>query len=411
MTNGAHIPDGEATDWSVPQPTTSAFQRWRLRRVPYFERPKPPHDWRWVVGGIGRTLIVTGLMMFAFVGYQLWGTGIETARAQNRLENEFNDQLETTSTSSSVTPTTPTTDSGGTVPATTVPVAPEHTFANGDPVARLSIPKIGLYDKYVVEGVRMDDLKNGPGHFKETPMPGQLGNAAIAGHRTTWGHPFLDLDQLDPGDRITLVTLYGTYVYEVTFIEIVAPAAYGRVIPTTDFEHATLVLATCHPAYTSRERLIVFATIVLEESDPLMRPASFQEADPGAGLPGDSPPVDTGPVDTGPDSTGPETTGQVTETTTVTTSVDTVPPTVPTGQDDGSGQSADTFAQGWFDDTDAIPHVIGWGLVLLTITVGSYYAGKAARRLYVCFLVGALPFVFVLYFFFQNVNRFLPPGL
>lgn len=404
MTNGADIPDGEATEWSGAQPTPSAFQRWRSRRVPYFERPKPPHDWRWVVGGIGRTLIVTGLMMFAFVGYQLWGTGIETARAQNELENEFNGQLETTSTSSSVVPTTTGVDD--TVPASTVPVAPARTFSNGDPVARLTIPKIDLYDVYIVEGVRMDDLKKGPGHFKETPLPGQLGNAAIAGHRTTWDHPFLDLDQLEPGDRITTVTIYGTFVYEVTATEIVAPAAYSRVIPTSDFEHATLVLATCHPAYTSRERLIVFAEIVPEESDQLMRPASFLEADPGAGLPGDSVPDDTAPTGTDPVDSTP-----ATETTTETTTVDTVPTTAPIGQDDGSEQSADTFSQGWFEDTDAIPHVIGWGLVLLVIVLGSYYAGKSARRLYVSFLVGALPFVFVLYFFFQNVNRFLPPGL
>ena len=61
----------------------------RKRRTNRFDRPKEPHDWRWAVGTLGRILIAIGLLMFAFVSYQLWGTGIQTAQAQNRLENEF----------------------------------------------------------------------------------------------------------------------------------------------------------------------------------------------------------------------------------------------------------------------------------------------------------------------------------
>ena len=60
-------------------------------KVSRWDRPKPPHDWRWVVGGIGRTLITLGLMMFAFVAYQLWGTGIQTAQAQRTLSREFDE--------------------------------------------------------------------------------------------------------------------------------------------------------------------------------------------------------------------------------------------------------------------------------------------------------------------------------
>ena len=63
------------------------------RRVSRWDRPKPPHDWRWVVGGVGKVLIVTGLLMFAFVAYQLWGTGIEYAQAQSRLDNELEELL------------------------------------------------------------------------------------------------------------------------------------------------------------------------------------------------------------------------------------------------------------------------------------------------------------------------------
>ena len=73
-------------------------------------------------------------------------------------------------------------------------------FAAGDVMALLQIPSIGV-ETYVVSGVQPADLKHGPGHYPDTPMPGQLGNSAIAGHRTTYGQPFYRLDELKPGDR------------------------------------------------------------------------------------------------------------------------------------------------------------------------------------------------------------------
>ena len=75
------------------------------------------------------------------------------------------------------------------------------------------------------------------------------------------------------------------------------------------------------------------------------------------------------------------------------------------------GAIDDTFDQGWFDDGAAVPHVFAWGALLVAVWVGAWFAGRAAKRLYVCFLVGAIPFVIVLYFFFENVNRLLPPNL
>ena len=68
-------------------------QRGATRRPSRFDRPKEPHDWRWVVGGIGRVLISTGILMFGFVAYQLWGTALETAAAQNRLEDDFTEMV------------------------------------------------------------------------------------------------------------------------------------------------------------------------------------------------------------------------------------------------------------------------------------------------------------------------------
>src|SRR6185436_9514679 len=99
-----------------------------------------------------------------------------------------------TSTSTTTSTTTPTT----TAPSTTV--APLDVAAldiqDGEGFAWLRIPRIGL-DDIVVAGVGREDLKKGPGHYPQTPMPGQLGNSAIAGHRTTYGGPFLHLDELE----------------------------------------------------------------------------------------------------------------------------------------------------------------------------------------------------------------------
>ena len=85
------VPAGSSTtsatsSASGPAAAPQLTRRGRLRK---WDRPKPPMDWRWWVGNVGKTLIATGLLMFGFVAYQLWGTGIETARAQNQLENEF----------------------------------------------------------------------------------------------------------------------------------------------------------------------------------------------------------------------------------------------------------------------------------------------------------------------------------
>ena len=139
-------------------------------RVRKFDRPPPPHDWRWWVGGVGKTLIATGLLLFGFVAYQLWGTGIETARAQNSLENEFEELLAgtppTTAAPVDTTPdeSTPAASIPVTEPPQPVPVASLPPVAEGDPIARIELPRIGV-DKIVVAGVEKDDLKKGPCHY------------------------------------------------------------------------------------------------------------------------------------------------------------------------------------------------------------------------------------------------------
>ena len=73
--------------------------------------------------------------------------------------------------------------------------------SEGQLLGKIEIPKIGL-TRTSSRASRVDDLKNGPGHYPGTPLPGQKGNAAIAGHRTTYGAPFADVDELQAGDQL-----------------------------------------------------------------------------------------------------------------------------------------------------------------------------------------------------------------
>ena len=168
-------------------------------------------------------------------------------------------------------------------------------------------------NRIVVEGATADDLAKGPGHFPETPLPGQLGNAAIAGHRTTHLHPFFDIDKLQPGDEIIVTTLNGHYVYRVTGTEIVAPEDYAAVIPTTDPTKATLTLVSCTPRYSATNRIIVRSELAPDESDILTVATAVAPVVDPAGTTADTLP-DEGPV-TVIDTVGPtSTTEQVGDT-------------------------------------------------------------------------------------------------
>lgn len=130
---------------------------------------------------------------------------------------------------------------------------------NGDSLTRLKIPAIGV-DVVVVEGTTQSALRAGAGHYPETPLPCAEGNVSIAGHRTTYGRPFNQLDELKPGDVIILETPVGDCTYEVSVDPfIVAPSATDVVANTAD---PRLTLTTCHPEGSARQRLIVQAARV-----------------------------------------------------------------------------------------------------------------------------------------------------
>jgi sortase A len=127
----------------------------------------------------------------------------------------------------------------------------------GDALGKLLMPAIGV-SEYVVEGTDADNLRKGPGHYPATPLPGQRGTSAIAGHRTTYGAPFRKLDKLEKGDRIIVELPYGTFVYRVERTQIVDDSALWV---TRKVGHDRLVLTACHPLYSAEQRIVAFARL------------------------------------------------------------------------------------------------------------------------------------------------------
>jgi sortase A len=125
----------------------------------------------------------------------------------------------------------------------------------GDAIARIEIPAIGV-SEYVVEGTDTGDLRKGPGHYPDTPLPGDRGTSAIAGHRTTYGAPFRDIDDLKPGNVIRVDMPDGRFVYRVEDVRIVDDQDLSVLEPVG---YRRLMLSACHPLYSAAERVIVFA--------------------------------------------------------------------------------------------------------------------------------------------------------
>lgn len=222
------------------------------------EPPPSRHRLARVVGAVGRLMITSGVVVLLLVAYQLWGTNIQTARSQGELADEF-------ASLEAETPATPSTE----VPSTTVAPSPAPAPqvadtlpppALGEPIGSYRIPAIGLNEEqWTVEGTGVDQLKRGSAHYPGTPLPGQSGNASVAGHRTTYGAPLKDVDDLVPGDEIFFTTLQGEFAYEVIGTEIVAP---DDVSVLEDKGDDRLTLTACHPEFSARQRIIISARLV-----------------------------------------------------------------------------------------------------------------------------------------------------
>ena len=138
----------------------------------------------------------------------------------------------------------------------------QRQLDGGDAMGRIVMPRIGVSEVFV-EGTEAGDLRKGPGHYPDTPLPGEHGTVAIAGHRTTYGAPFRNIDELERDDRIELRMPYGRFTYRVERTRIVPPTETS-VIARVD--HDRLLLSACHPLYSAAKRFIVFAR--LDSAEP-----------------------------------------------------------------------------------------------------------------------------------------------
>ncbi len=209
---------------------------------------------RRVVDIFGRVLIGLGVLLLLFTAYQIWGTSVQEAHIQSGLRTQLqqetsNDAIKRALAQESALDKLPT---GPPVAAPTTTAPPE-----GEPVGDIRIPVIGI-NQVVVEGTNTPDLRKGPGHYTGTPLPGQAGNASIAGHRTTYGHPFYNLDSVKVGDPIVLTTLQGIFVYDTTKSFVVSPSDTSVVDNVIANQ---LTLTTCNPRFSATTRLVVQATL------------------------------------------------------------------------------------------------------------------------------------------------------
>ena len=226
-----------------------------------------------IVRGVGKVLIGAGLVVLLLVAYELWGTGVITSSHQNALRQQFERDLRAHQGVTRPNGTTPATQPTQTVQN---PVPPP---SEGQPIGIIDIPKIGS-NYVVVEGTSTDDLERGPGHYTGTSLPGNPGNAAIAGHRTTYLKPFYSLDQLARGDPIYVTTFQGRFQYKVVDTLLVSPDDVAVLKPTAS---PILTLTTCNPRYSAETRIVVEASLVspvvaaVPTTMPVARPRSLAD--------------------------------------------------------------------------------------------------------------------------------------
>jgi sortase A len=187
---------------------------------------------RWIglrrlISGFSIALVLAGAIV---MGYPLW-----TNLVHNRLQTRLAHQL--------------------TTPQTQVAYR-AHKVAVGDSLTRIKIPAIDV-DMVVVEGTTDSALQAGAGHYPNTPLPCEGGNVAIAGHRTTYGKPFANLDKLQPGDTVELDTPIGGCVYQVAKDPFVVEPTDISVLAATPAR--TLTLTTCTPKGSAAQRLVIQA--------------------------------------------------------------------------------------------------------------------------------------------------------
>jgi sortase A len=291
-----------------------------------------------------------GVLTLLFVAYELLGKGVWTARAQTRLKQEF------TRDEARLHAQAPTTTGVRSHRTTSTTIDPKLFTPprEGSSLGQIQIPAIGMHG-WVIQGDSDSDLNDGPGHALNTPMPGQLGNVFIAGHRTTHRAPFGNIDKVKSGDDIVLTTHAGTFRYRMYQQLIVKPTDGWVMDATSDAE---LTLAACHPKGWATHRIVVKARLVVERNGPKPVRSTTPSTSVGRGralLPGESARMSLEPPG---------------------------PPLTP---------------------------AVGWG-VLAALAGALWWWAFRHWRLPLTLVVGVVPFLAVLFVFYTYLERVLPNG-
>jgi len=248
----------------TPIPHRTAPRRAELRKARRARR---------MISNVGEVLITLGCVLLLYSIYQLLWTNIETGFAQDSLRDDLVQAWRDP-------PREPRATKGQ-------PQQPPPPL--GEAAAIIHIPRLGAnFSRVVVEGVRVEDLARGPGHYPGTAMPGQVGNFAVAGHRATNGEPFRKLDRLDKGDAVVLETREAYYTYVIDSSEIVDPEKVSAILPVPHRpgarpERPLITLTTCHPRWASTHRLIVYGHLGAKQPKRDGPPPALTDGDSGNG--------------------------------------------------------------------------------------------------------------------------------
>jgi len=356
---------------------------------------------------IGQSMIILGMLTLLFVIYQLWGTGLLTARYQEGLEDDFEELVEQVEEIES-SPEEVTTEGDPELDLAEFIWRPE-----GEAIAQLSIPALNL-SKTVVAGVGVEALRKGPGHYSHTPLPGMPGNSALAGHRTTWGAPFGRINDLEPGDEINVQTIQGSFTYQV--VEqmggkghfIISPYRLDVLEQDFDTYPDRLTLISCHPKLTARNRIVVVAELISEPADyyPPKAAATFSlnlsfGIEGGDSSSTSEPLVGSEEEPISPQSSTSEEAPLVEiETPTPNTESESEPKSV-------RENSTTSFGEGLEGDRDALAPTIVWGIAVLMVGFTTLFVGSRWRR-WPAYLIGFFPFLVATAFWFFHLEKTLP---
>lgn len=210
-----------------------------------------------VVGVVGEIFVTFAVLIFLFLGWQLWFNNVVASADQKSAADGLSAQWDKAARDK---------------PAPELPAEPEEPVVMGTPAAskafaNLIVPALGAdYKRPIAEGVGKNVLNNvrlGMGHYPQTQLPGEVGNFALASHRSAYGGAFHNIHQLAVGDSIFVETADGWYKYVFRGLEYVRVTGIGVILPVPQNPAASpteryITLTTCNPFYSSAERIIAY---------------------------------------------------------------------------------------------------------------------------------------------------------